>query len=324
MKKKEKKIWIAWERHRRTLELARDFDCKLYIINYSKNRLLRYVLSIKRTLIILIQNKPNILFVQNPSIILSLIAVMLKKIFKYRLVVDAHNAAIVPDDNFLKNFYQLYQFVHKKATITIVTNRYLAKIINKNGGTSFVLPDKIPEILNIEDNKKENSVYNFVFVCTYGNDEPFKAVFRAGRLISKNYNIYVTGNYKKVDYSFLENLSKNVILTGFLPEIKYWKLLLSSDCIIDLTFRKDCLVCGAYEGIACNKPLILSNSKINKETFYKGTIFTENDANSISNSIKQFISKKTLLEKEVIDLHYEMKRNWNFNFLKLKYKLDSY
>ena len=64
----KKRLWLAWERQRRTLELAKHFKCKLFALEYQGIK--RIPLSILKTISIIISEKPDVLFVQNPSMIL--------------------------------------------------------------------------------------------------------------------------------------------------------------------------------------------------------------------------------------------------------------
>jgi len=55
-------------------------------------------------------------------------------------------------------------------------------------------------------------------------------------------------------------MSDNLTLTAFIDDNAYVTLLYSCDLIVDLTTREDCLVCGAYESVSAEKPLLLSDT----------------------------------------------------------------
>lgn len=67
-----KRIWISWEKQRRSIELSKRLGCKLYIIE--KSGLFRYPYSIFKTILILIKERPDLFFVQNPSMFLATLA----------------------------------------------------------------------------------------------------------------------------------------------------------------------------------------------------------------------------------------------------------
>src|SRR4051794_37280494 len=86
-------IWISWERHRRTRELARAIGADLFEFTSSAPGHARYLVLLVRTARCLFHNRPDVLFLQCPSILLALFAAVLKPALRYCLVVDLHNAA---------------------------------------------------------------------------------------------------------------------------------------------------------------------------------------------------------------------------------------
>ena len=76
------RVWITWEKHRRSTELSKVFDAELICFtalpSFLNVRIFRYFINIVKTSKCLIEKKPKIIFVQNPSIILALFAALLK------------------------------------------------------------------------------------------------------------------------------------------------------------------------------------------------------------------------------------------------------
>ena len=68
----KKRIWISWETQRRSIELAKKINCELYIIE--AKGVMRYPISIFKTLLIIFKTKSDVLFVQNPTMILATVA----------------------------------------------------------------------------------------------------------------------------------------------------------------------------------------------------------------------------------------------------------
>src|SRR5262245_25632217 len=96
MEKRSQRIWITWETQRRNRTLSEKVDAELYEIDIHAHRLLRYPLSLIKTLAILLRRRPRLLFVQNPSLVLALFAVIYGRVFCKLVVVDAHNAGLFP------------------------------------------------------------------------------------------------------------------------------------------------------------------------------------------------------------------------------------
>ncbi|MEZ4600294.1 MAG: hypothetical protein R2940_10960 [Syntrophotaleaceae bacterium] len=307
-----KKIWITWERQRRNRELSKALNVELfelYEIDNIKNYFLKYYTGIYKTIKILLKEKPQIVFCQNPSLVLAFFMTMTKKIFKTRVCVDAHNAGLFPAEGKSRFLLLLARIVQKCADITIVTNKNLQVFVEKNGGRGVVLPDRIPTFFNTRTLQLKGRL-NLLFICTFSSDEPYQAVFDAAAELPEDFIIYVTGNYRKKHIE-PKNLPPNVILTGFVPEKEFLDLLNSVDATIDLTTRENCLVCGAYETVAVEKILIISDTAALREYFQRGAVYVDNTASGIRRGIEIVNSKRKILQKEVVELKSFLNADWD-------------
>jgi glycosyltransferase involved in cell wall biosynthesis len=306
-------IWITWESHRRTLELANALDVKLYVIEYRNSGIIRYIKSSYRTIIIIIENKPKFLFIQNPSMILNTLVCFMKSFYKYNLIVDRHTNFLLEKNIYISPLSMLYElcsrYCIKNSDLIIVTNEFLKNIVDQRGGTGIILTDRLPT-LNKMNNVKLIGKLNIVFISTFADDEPFLEVFKAAKLIDSNIYIYVTGNYNKIKNNLFDGLPENVILTGYLKEQDFIDLLYSSDAIMDFTTAEWTLVCGGYESISVGKPFLTSNKIALRSYFKKGTLFTENNANDIAESINKLIEYKSKYTTEIEILKKEKKHEW--------------
>ena len=306
-----KKIWITWECQRRNRELSDALDADFYElaeIDQIKSPLKKYLLGLWKTTRIIRSEKPDVVFCQNPSIVLSLYIVLSKRIFGYRACVDAHNAGIFPAEGASKILLSVANFIQRYADLTIITNSNLCAHVERNGGNGIVLPDRIPSIKKTEPCSLRGRI-NILFICTYAADEPYNEVFRAAVDLPKDIFIYVTGNYKKKNIN-PKDVPPNIVLTGFVPEEEYLKLLNSVDATIDLTTREDCLVCGAYETVAVEKVLILSDTQALRSYFYKGAVYADNTASGIKRAIEILEEDKERLLTEVRQLKDNLTIEW--------------
>ena len=318
----QREIWITWEYQRRNVGISNYFNMELYEIVYDhKNIFYRYLLCIYKTLNLL-SKKPKLVCVQNPSMVLSLIAIFIKPLYKYRLVVDTHNSGIFPKTKFKKICNVIFKYIQKKSDLTIVTNYYLENIVNQNGGNAKVLPDKIPSFVDTAAlNLKLPIGKIVVFICTFDIDEPYDEVIKSARYIEKSVKIIITGNYiGKVNTN---QISRNVFLTGYLQENLYWLLLKKADIVMDLTTRDHCLVCGAYEALSVNKPLILSNTQVNRNFFYKGCVYVDSDHQSIAKGIKRALTIQDKLEQDIFHLKKDLLWKWEEQATYVKKVIDN-
>jgi glycosyltransferase involved in cell wall biosynthesis len=265
----------------------------------------------KKTIQVILKERPNIVVAQNPSVVLATLVVMMKKVFGYRAVIDAHNSGIYPREGKSNFMMQISRRLQRLSDLTIVTNDHLRQVVESNGGRAVVLPDSLPDVPEIRPYPVTGRV-NIAYICTFSADEPFREVFQAVRSLPADVVIYVTGRYNgKIDK---RTIPKNVRLLGFIPDNEYWSLLSSVDFIIDLTFRENCLVCGAYEAVSLEKPVVLSNTNALITYFYKGCVYVSSSSNSIQDGIREAIEKREILYHDMLKLKEELKSSWKDRF----------
>lgn len=303
-----KGIWVTWEFQRRNEGISASIGFPLYQIEVQSSRLLRYLKSAVATFKAIKKERPEIVVSQNPSIFLAIFTVLYSKVGKYYPVIDAHNSGIYPFEGKVKAFNIIAAWLQRKAFLTIVTNLPLKHVVQNNGGRAFVLPDAIPRVPVKLKQLRLNGKYNLVSICTFSDDEPYKEIIAAAQLLPDDVHIYITGRFEgKVN---IKDLPRNVHLTGFVPEQEYWDLLYSAHVIMDLTYRENCLVCGAYEGVALEKPLILSNTAVLKEYFSKGCVYSNPEKLDIHTAILESIKNIGQLQEAITELREEISSDW--------------
>ena len=305
-------VWLTWETQRRNKGISSALGWELHEITYANPRIKRYMKSMLKTYFILHKSKPDYVVAQNPSFLLALMVVLLKYVFGYTAIIDAHNAGLFPLEGKNRVLGTISKITQALADVTIVTNNYLSEVVSHNGGRGFVLQDRLPEVPKTITRIKLEGKFNFVFICSFGADEPYQQVLEAASLIPKDIFIYITGNYSnKIDR---EKVPGNVVLLGFIPENEYWNTIYSADAIIVLTTRENCLVCGAYEAVALNKPMILSDTFALKEYFASGCVFSKPDATCLHEAILLTIDDQERLKAEIVSLGEELRDKWEKTF----------
>lgn len=312
-----KPIFITWERHQRTRSLCSKLDITLFEILSPKKGVARYLEIIPKTLSTLKTNKPSVLFVQNPSIILTLLAVFFKFWFNYKLIVDAHNEAVEP---FIHNnmiIRTLAKFIIAHADNTIVTNGILAEKVYDCKGNAIVLPDFLPQMEpRAYLPPPTTGIYVITLICTYADDEPYEEIFNAIAAIGDKAQLNVTGKIPaKIDTL---KIPTNVKLLGFLSEHDYWETLFNSHIIIDLSTMNNCLVCGAYESLAIQKPLLLSKNNASENLFGQYATHVENTSRSIKAGIETLIENYDSLPNSIIHFKESFVNNEQKNIAHLK------
>lgn len=302
------RVWLTWEIQRRNRTLSSKLNADLYEITANGPRWKRYPSLILRTLKILFSTKPSFVFSQNPSLLLAAIAVTYGKISSSAVIVDAHNAGIFPLEGKSNLLNIIAKIVNSHSDKVIVSNTSLKKFVNKNEDDVFAIPDPIPIISKHAEFPLTHDKFNLVFICSWAADEPYEEVLTIAENLSDIVNIYITGNSRNKEKSIIKSLPENITLTGFLSDHRYEDLLVACDAIMVLTKRDDCLVCGAYEGVAVEKPMILSNTKALVEYFNKGCIYTDNSALDIEQQIRELIDNYDKLALETKSLKKELEQ----------------
>jgi glycosyltransferase involved in cell wall biosynthesis len=317
------RIWITWETQRRNRNLAKAFNAQFLQFDFAASRMGRYLVLPFKTISAFQRTRPRIIFSQNPSIVLALISVLYGKIMDRKIIVDAHNAGIHPFNGKNRVLNAIARYIIRGADITIVTNDNLATTVTNKGGTPFVLQDRIPQFNGYpRETVKLKGRFNIFFICTFSQDEPYREVIRAAHFLNHDSVIYISGNPKHHLETIQGEIPDNVVLTGFLPDAEYIRMISSCDLIIDLTTREDCLVCGAYEALGMGKPMLLSDTAVNRAYFHKGVVYTDNRSGDIAAKIQVAMRSIGEMTEAVKDLKEELIVGWETKRAALEERLE--
>lgn len=280
----KKAIWITWEHQIRNRSMAAMLGADLHVIAHSGARLRRYLFCTYDTIATVRREKPAVVFAQNPSIVLNYLLLLARVLFGYRFVTDAHFGGVIAyNGNYL--FQKALDLCNRSADLVIVTNRDHAAHVESIGGQALVCEDPLPDLARYDSGAapEDRSVF---FICSFDIDEPYESAFEAAHELSaESFRFYVSGNYAKVgidpsDYP-------HVSFLGFVPEQHFYERLYQSDIVLDLTEHENCLVCGAYEAMAAERPLVTSDRACLRAYFDQGTVFTAHDSASIAEAIRE-------------------------------------
>lgn len=308
-------IWVTWEHQRRNAGIADALGAPLFELDIKAGRFKRYALSLWRTLRVFRRTKPDLIFAQNPSLVLALATIGYGKVTGIKVVVDAHNAAVMPllpGESGLLSW--LCRLAVRGADFTIVSNERLAGIVQASGGRPVVLADRLPQLSPATPSGSPAAQPRVVFICTYAPDEPYMTVLEAAGRLDPRITVFVTGNPKHRAAALREAAPPNVRFTGFLAEEEYLALLRSADVVMDLTTREDCLVCGGYEAVALEQPLILSGTVATRSYFTRGVRYTDNSAADLADAVNEALAKGTRMREELRALKAELVSGWNAQF----------
>jgi hypothetical protein len=72
----------------------------------------------------------------------------------------------------------------------------------------------------------------------------------------------------------------------------------------------NCLVCGAYEAVAVERPLVTSDTKALRAYFNRGTVYSDHTPESLAAAITAGLEARALLTVEMGLLKAELDRRW--------------
>jgi hypothetical protein len=252
-------------------------------------------------------HRPELLFVQNPSLVLTVLAVLCRSLFSYSLVVDAHNEGVRPFDRPYAAIRWITRRLLRLADVTIVTNDALAADVRAAGGHPVVLADRLPEVPVLRVTPAVEAP-DIAVIATYRPDEPIDAIMAAAETMPA-VRFAFSGSAARYRKSSAD-LPSNVRLTGYLDELEFWNLLSCATVICDLTLKPDCLVCGAYEALALAKPMVLSESPVNRRVFGPAAIFTNDSPEDIAAALRTALDERERLAAGARELRRAYPIRW--------------
>ena len=317
--KKHSWVMISWAPYSRMSQtFARELDGKLHCIHYLRfqspiHAPFKYVLMAIKTIIVLFQEHPKAIHVQNPPFVAGLVVQFYCWLTGAKFVLHYHSAAFGKAWDWA---LPLQKYIARKAVTNIVTNNHWAEIVESWGGHTLVMTDPFLD-LPVGDEFSVNQEFNVAFVSTFADDEPLEEVLSAAEQMP-DVHFYITGNKNKKSKSFFENRPPNITFTGFLdPDQQYPGLLRAVDAVMVLTTRNYTLQLGGCEAAAVGKPLITSDWPYLKEVFPKGTEYVASTTESIIDGIRNVEKNYPRLAEEIVHLRNESQQDWSEKLIEL-------
>lgn len=315
--------WLSWHWHQRTKAITREWGIEWIMLDTHRHGLARYVELLGRSLKALWQLRRSTVIVQSPSLLLATLAVAVAPALRLRLIIDAHNESVKPFAQDAAVVRQLIRLVVRRAEMVIVTNDELAEIVRANYGRPFVLPDAIP-VAPPDDSRPPRCPLPVVLViCTYAADEPVVAFIETARRLVGLAEVRLTGRPPSKAQDLLKSAPDNLKPLGFLSESAYWAELRNAQCVVDLTLKPNCLVCGGYEAIAVGKSPILSDDVSGRRLFGGVATFVDNTVEGLTNAILERLSGSEIPADSIYGFRDQYICQWRLRLANLSSSLIS-
>lgn len=280
----------------------------------------RYLRQAWQTWHILRQERPDIIFIQNPPIFAVVVASFYARSYGAQYIIDSHTGA------FLSSRWRwsvgLHRMLSRRALTTIVHNKSQEKIVDHWGCHYYVLEDPV-DIYQGSESFPFDGQFNAVVVSSFDLDEPLEVVFEAAAKLS-TITFYVTGDYRRCSSSLLKKKPNNCRLTGYIPYQQYVGLLRGADVVIDLVSNSHTLLCGAFEAVSVGTPLIVSDWPLLRNAFPIGTVYIPNTVEGVCEGVRRVQQVRAQLRKDIQLLRDQLQVEWMRKFTELQHLLNEH
>jgi glycosyltransferase involved in cell wall biosynthesis len=308
-------VFISWATVvPRSKGIAEALKARDFYIEYMKEWPLiflpiRYLAQALTTLAVLRVQQPDVVVAMNPPIILPLLTFAYCYFNNARFVIDSHTGAFT---GVWRRFMPLHRLLSKRAVVTVVTNETLQREVEGWGARAIVLEDRVPEFKDIAVTL-DIAHPSVCMISSFSEDEPLTEVLEAAARV-EDCTFYITGKVPRKKSGLVNVKRKNVVFTDFLPEREYIQLIQSVDVLLALVTRDNTMLCGAYEAVAAEKPLVTSNWPVLKQYFCQGSLYVNNTPPEIENAVRKALEKRVALGEEMKELKIKLKKQWDNKF----------
>ncbi|MEE2937395.1 MAG: glycosyltransferase [Planctomycetota bacterium] len=280
--------YISWaESCSRSDQTARELGGKSHMVylgflgSHPLTILPKYLGQLLMTCWLLIRHRPDAVIVMSPPLFAAIAPVIYGWLFRRPFAMDCHTAAFTHPR--FQRLQWLQHWLERRATVNIVHNEALQKLVEENGGKTVLVKD-VPVIYQDTEHYPLSDGFNVAAVCSFNPDEPIESIVEAAQNLPE-IRFYLTGNPKHLANHVLESLPENLALTGFISDAAYGDLIRRADVVMSLTTRDHTMLRGAWEAIYQGTPVIVSDWPVLKESFTQGAIHVDNSPGSIADAI---------------------------------------
>jgi glycosyltransferase involved in cell wall biosynthesis len=278
----------------------------------------RYLTQAWQTWRVLRQERPDIIFVQNPPIFAVLVASLYSHCYGARFVIDSHTGA------FLGTKWRwsvgLHRMLSRGALTTIVHNESQGRLVQRWGCSYRVLaftPGDYPlgELYPLSEK------FNVAVICSFDSDEPLEILFEAAGHL-REVCFYLTGDARRIDRRLLMKKPDNIYLTGYLSYERFIGLMRGVSAIMDLVNNEHTLLMGAFEAVSLGVPLIVSDWPLLRNYFSLGTVYIPNTVEGICEGVRRMQGNHSQLQSGILLLQEQLQVEWMHKFTELQHLLS--
>jgi glycosyltransferase involved in cell wall biosynthesis len=263
---------------------------------------LRYALLSVRTLALLAKERPNVVLSQNPPIFLPLLLVLVKGLYKFKLVVDHHaiwSMKTLRQPFLSQGIAVTESFVSKRADANMSPNNNWTRELRARGANDpFTYHDFIPKSPLTETERNRESVglslppHRFLIIAGHGGhpQELLEDEVTAIRGL-EDYVLVVTGRPEKLRERIARlNPPGNIVYPGYLDDAQYDVLKRNAHVALSLSTELNTVPHAIHEYLAYSVPTVVLRDSLLRSLF-DGAIVEVSDARP--ETIKMVLSRIT-------------------------------
>jgi len=306
--------WVPFQRRQVSMERLLGFEAVFLPIRNS-GRMLRpvqYVAHALKTLSLLKARRPSAIWVQLPQVPLLTVALQYKRMFdpSVRVLADCHNRILNPP---WKNWPGLRAQLNA-CDVVVVHNRAVMPKVSAMGVRHDILRLLEDPPAEIRSDVRSTLLFPhpwMLFLASFNPDEPVQELFEAARL-APDVTFVLAGDVSRaIGRHSIQRRPENVILPGYLSGADLDSAICSADAILALTKLEDAQLSSAGEAIGAGRPMVLSDTPVTRELYYKGGVFVDTHSpESIAHGCREAIKGGTRLVGESLALREERHSRW--------------
>jgi glycosyltransferase involved in cell wall biosynthesis len=299
---------IAWAGFQpRSVALARDLSGEICFVHFprlARHRALvplRYALAALRTWRWLEALDPRAVIVITPPVVAPTIVWAWCRLRGRPYVVDCHT------DAFHSRRWRWARAIHKKllrqARLVLLHTEAARGLVAEWGAESILLPDDLPDPMLAEAMPRRPLA---VLVAGGLDDsEPVRETIGAAAAL-RELEVRVTGDPARVPAALRDQAAPNVVLTGYLAYPKFLGEMRAAAVVAALSNDPQVMNRAAFEAVALERPLVLSDHDGLRKRFGKAALFTANEPEAIAATIRAALARQKELEARSHALRVEL------------------
>lgn len=322
-------LFVAWVPfQRRQISMAPIFGFETVFMpvrqTYRIWRPIQYLIHAVKTVALLKARQPRSIWVQLPQVPLLSAALLYKRLFdrNARVIADCHNRILNPPWN---KWPGISAQLNACDIVVVHNNAVLPKVAAMGIRQDLLRLLEDPPAAICEQAPSISPYPHpwVLFLASFNPDEPIQELFQAARLAPEIRFVLAGDANRALGRHSLGDYPDNVILPGYLRGVELDAAIQSTDAVLALTKLDDAQLSSAGEAIGAGRPMVLSDTPVTRELYYKGGVFVDTySPESIVNGCRLAIENGARLAAESQELRQERFARWRAQAESIKLQLD--